>query len=94
LSQLSTGLSRAERRYAMIPGGGGALVVYSYAEAAAIIGVSKRTFERLLAEGEGPEVIELSRRRFGVANPALRAWIKTRKRITPPDAPANARRRA
>jgi len=87
---LSAGMSRAERYAIAVSGGGGALIVYTYAEAAAIVGLSKRTLERLLAEGQGPEVIKLSRRRFGVTNPALRAWIETRKRITPPDAPANA----
>jgi hypothetical protein len=84
MTQMSTGLSRTERRNAAIPSGGGALVIYSYAEAAAIIGISKRTLERMLANGTGPQVTQLSQRRFGITAPDMREWQRNRPRKARP----------
>jgi hypothetical protein len=52
--------------------------VHTIAEAAAIARLSKRTFERLLYGGKGPEVIQLSPRRVGITDAAIRAWLTKR----------------
>jgi hypothetical protein len=77
VSQLSTGLSRDERRASV---GRSGLVVYTYKEAAAIIGVSLRAVERMVADGTGPQVIKLTKRRRGITDIALRAWLRDRPR--------------
>ena len=56
------------------------LVVYSLSEAAAIVGVARRTIERLVARGEGPAVIDLSPRRRGVLETDLISWLCKRRR--------------
>jgi hypothetical protein len=96
LSQLSTASSRRDRcdavaRGAKLLAGGCAprgppaslLVVYSLSEAAAIVGVARRTIERLVARGEGPAVIDLSPRRRGVLETDLRVWLQRRRRSPP-----------
>ena len=83
MSQLSTGLSRDERRRSAAASSKPVLFVHSYKEAAAIAGFGLRTLERLIALGEGPDVVELSPRRRGITDPALRVWIKRRTRKTP-----------
>jgi hypothetical protein len=94
LSQLSTGLSREERRAARNSGANlGAPLIYTYAEAAAVAKISKRTLERMLSDGSGPETVVLSPRRFGITPDALRAWLKKlprRKAIAPASATTEA----
>ena len=93
MSQHSTASSRRERRDAVARGakllaGGCAprgppaslLVVYSLNEAAAIVGVARRTIERLVARGQGPAVIDLSPRRRGVLETDLISWLRKRRR--------------
>jgi predicted DNA-binding transcriptional regulator AlpA len=94
LSQQSTASSRRERRDAVARGAkllaGGCvprchpptslLVVYSLSEAAAIVGVARRTIERLVARGEGPAVIDLSPRRRGVLESDLISWLRKSRR--------------
>jgi hypothetical protein len=70
--------AREARRAAAIAGNGNAPLVYNYSEAAAILGISKRSLERHFELGTGPEIIQLSARRFGITGPALRAWQRAR----------------
>jgi hypothetical protein len=46
-------------------------------------GIVRRTLERLLAVGDGPETIQISRRRVGVAEADLEAWLISRRRPVP-----------
>jgi predicted DNA-binding transcriptional regulator AlpA len=77
LSQLSTGLSKDERRVVKT---GGGLIIYTYKEVALLLGISLRAVERMVADGTGPEVIKLTARRRGITDIALRAWLRDRPR--------------
>jgi predicted DNA-binding transcriptional regulator AlpA len=57
--------------------------VLSYNEAAAKVGVVRRTLERLIAIGEGPAVINLSVRRRGILDSDLETWLLKRRRPEP-----------
>jgi hypothetical protein len=54
--------------------------VLSLDQAAFRAGVVRRTLERLLAVGEGPPTIQVSKRRVGVAEADLEAWLNSRRR--------------
>ena len=82
MSERSTGLSRRERRNAAARGGKPALAVYSYDEVARLVGVARRTLERLIALGEGPAVIELSPRRRGILESDLISWLHKHRRVS------------
>jgi hypothetical protein len=88
MSRPSTGLSRAERRNAAT-GGAPALFIYSYKEAAVVAGLGLRTLERLIAEGKGPNVVELSPMRRGISNIDLADWLKSKTRKAPTTAAAS-----
>jgi predicted DNA-binding transcriptional regulator AlpA len=60
--------------------------VLSYNEAAARAGIVRRTFERLISIGEGPAIVELSKRRRGVIDRDLEAWLLKRRRPAPGEA--------
>ena len=57
--------------------------VLSYDEAAARLGIVRRTLERLLSLGEGPAVIKISARRRGILDEDLTAWLMGRRRTAP-----------
>jgi len=57
--------------------------VLSLDQAAFRAGIVRRTLERLLAVGEGPAVIQLSKRRVGIAEAALDSWLNARRRLPP-----------
>jgi predicted DNA-binding transcriptional regulator AlpA len=57
--------------------------VLSYNEAAARAGIVRRTLERLISLGEGPATIEISKRRRGVLDRDLDAWLLKRRRPAP-----------
>jgi predicted DNA-binding transcriptional regulator AlpA len=57
--------------------------VLSYNEAAARAGIVRRTLERLISLGEGPATIEISKRRRGVLDRDLDAWLLKRRRPVP-----------
>jgi hypothetical protein len=57
--------------------------VLSYNEAAARAGIVRRTLERLISLGEGPAIVELSRRRRGVLDRDLETWLLKRRRPAP-----------
>ena len=54
--------------------------VLSYTEAATRAGIVRRTLERLISLGQGPATIELSKRRRGVLDRDLEAWLLSRRR--------------
>jgi predicted DNA-binding transcriptional regulator AlpA len=72
---MSTGLSRQERRTAAAAVGKPALLILNLNEAAAVAGLARRTLERLMYKGEGPAVVQISPRRVGVTDAAMRAWL-------------------
>lgn len=84
--QHSTGLSRHERRDAAARGGKPALIVYTLNQAAEVTGVARRTLERLIADGTGPAVIDLSPRRVGILADDLEQWLGSRRRPAPGEA--------
>jgi predicted DNA-binding transcriptional regulator AlpA len=54
------------------------LRVLSIIEVAALTGLSKDTLERLVSQGSGPPVVQLSQRRRGFPVAGLRAWLQSR----------------
>ena len=60
--------------------------VFSYNEAAGRAGIVHRTLERLISLGEGPATVELSKRRRGVIDRDLEAWLLKRRRPAPGEA--------
>jgi len=57
--------------------------VLSYNECAARAGLTRRTLERLISEGEGPTTLQLSKRRVGILEADLEAWLTSRRRPAP-----------
>jgi excisionase family DNA binding protein len=57
--------------------------VLSYDEAARRTGIVRRSLERLIAGGEGPAVVHISRRRRGILETDLEAWLLSRRRAAP-----------
>ena len=57
--------------------------VLSLDQAAMRAGIVRRTLERLLSVGEGPATIQLSKRRVGIAEADLEAWLNSRRRPAP-----------
>jgi predicted DNA-binding transcriptional regulator AlpA len=53
--------------------------VHSIAERAASIGIGENTLRRMISKGEGPTVIQLSKRRLGIRDSAWSAWIAARE---------------
>jgi predicted DNA-binding transcriptional regulator AlpA len=54
--------------------------ILSLPETARRDGLSLRQLQRLIAEGEGPPVIQLSKRRVGVDEGDNDAWLGSRRR--------------
>jgi hypothetical protein len=46
-------------------------------------GIVRRTLERLLAVGEGPPTIQVSKRRVGIVEDDLISWLNSRRRVPP-----------
>lgn len=60
------------------------LTVISLNEAAKRLGVHRRSLERLIEDGTGPAIIQLTPRRRGIAETTLDAWLKGREmRLAP-----------
>jgi predicted DNA-binding transcriptional regulator AlpA len=55
--------------------------IRSLRETAAILGLSMRQLQRLIAMGIGPVVISLSERRVGISDADREAWVNSRRRI-------------
>jgi predicted DNA-binding transcriptional regulator AlpA len=69
--------------------------VLSYDQCAARAGCVRRTFEREIAEGRGPAVVEISARRRGVLESDFETWLLGRRRpmLTDPTPPPAKRGR-
>jgi predicted DNA-binding transcriptional regulator AlpA len=57
--------------------------VLSLDQAAQRAGIVRRTLERALAEGTGPAKVQLSKRRVGILEHDLEAWLLTRRQPAP-----------
>ena len=57
--------------------------VLSIDQAAYRAGIVRRTLERMLAEGTGPEKVQISKRRVGILEADLERWLTSRRRPTP-----------
>jgi hypothetical protein len=57
--------------------------VLSYDEAAERADIVRRTLERLISVGEGPAIVEVSKRRRGILDCDLDAWLLKRRRPAP-----------
>jgi predicted DNA-binding transcriptional regulator AlpA len=53
--------------------------IHTLNEVAARWRISRRTLNRAIARGEGPVVVKLSPRRFGVLEADLEEWAASRK---------------
>ena len=61
--------------------------ILSLDQAAMRAGVVRRTLERVLAVGEGPATIQISKRRVGIAEDDFENWLRSRRRPSPGQAP-------
>ena len=59
------------------------MIVITKKEAAKRLGVCEMTLSRLISEGEGPATIRLARRRVGILESDLAAWIVARRKPSP-----------
>jgi predicted DNA-binding transcriptional regulator AlpA len=57
--------------------------VLSLDQAAYRAGIVRRTLERMLAEGTGPEKVQISERRVGILEADLERWLNSRRRPAP-----------
>jgi len=57
--------------------------VLSLDQAAYRIGVVRRTLERLLANGTGPAKVQIGKRRVGILEADLEAWLLKRRLPAP-----------
>jgi predicted DNA-binding transcriptional regulator AlpA len=57
--------------------------VLSFDEAAGRSNIVRRTLEREIAKGEGPAIIHLGKRRRGILEADLEAWLLSRRRAPP-----------
>lgn len=71
-------LSRTERQENV-------LRVLNFNEAAQRGSFTRRTLERLIANGEGPSVIHISARRRGILETDWENWLLSRRRKAPGD---------
>ena len=62
--------------------------ILSLDQAAFRAGIVRRTLERLLAEGTGPAKVQVSKRRVGILESDLEAWLLKRRRPAPGEAAA------
>jgi hypothetical protein len=64
--------------------------ILSYNQCANRAGITRRTFEREIANGRGPAIVEISARRRGVLETDFEEWLLSRRRPAP--VPATLRR--
>ena len=54
--------------------------VLSYGEFCTLVGISEREMRRMIVDGLGPKLTQLTSRRFGVTRGNLRKWLERRER--------------
>jgi hypothetical protein len=54
--------------------------VLTYGEFCALVGISEREMRRMIVDGLGPKLTQLTSRRFGVTRGNLRKWLERRER--------------
>lgn len=52
-------------------------------EFAARAGITRRSVERLIADGSGPAIVRLMRRRVGILEKDAQAWLLSRRQPAP-----------
>jgi predicted DNA-binding transcriptional regulator AlpA len=57
--------------------------VLTYDECAARIGIVRRTWERIISDGEGPAVVYVSKRRRGHLEDDFNEWLRNRRKPAP-----------
>jgi hypothetical protein len=62
------------------------LKVLSHPVCANRAGIALRTWQRVLAVGEGPAVVHLTKRRRGVLEEDFERWLLSRRKAAPGDA--------
>ena len=58
-------------------------IILTLDQAAQRASITRRTLERLRAEGQAPPVVQLSKRRVGIAEEDLERWLRSRRRPAP-----------
>lgn len=58
--------------------------IFDLKRAAADIGISLRGLQRLIAQGEGPVVTQLTPGRIGISDADLTVWLRSRRRLAQP----------
>ena len=58
-------------------------IILTLEQAAQRASITRRTLERLRAEGEAPPIVQLSKRRVGIAEEDLERWLRSRRRPAP-----------
>jgi predicted DNA-binding transcriptional regulator AlpA len=61
-------------------------VILTIDQAAQRASITRRTLERLRAEGEGPAFVQVSKRRVGILESDLETWLLKRRRPAPGEA--------
>lgn len=64
-------------------GGKVCMRVLNFDEAAQRGSFTRRTLERLIANGEGPSVVHISARRRGILETDWENWLLSRRRVAP-----------
>lgn len=59
--------------------------VISLEEGARRLDLSRRTFDRIIAEGEGPGIVHISARRRGIIETEFEQWMLKRRHAPPAD---------
>jgi hypothetical protein len=60
--------------------------VLSYNEVAERADITRRSFERIVAAGEGPAIVHVSKCRVGVLDVDLDKWLLSRRHAAPGEA--------
>ena len=58
-------------------------IILTLDQAAQRASITRRTLERLRSEGQGPAIVQLSKRRVGIAEDDLERWLLSRRRPVP-----------
>ena len=67
--------------------------VLTYDECAARIGIVRRTWERIISDGEGPAVVYVSKRRRGHLEDDFNEWLRNRRKPAPGEVAPSAEAR-
>jgi len=66
------------------------MIVLTFDEAAKRASLTRRSIERLLSIGEGPAIVALGKRRRGILDRDLDAWLESRRVPAPGETAARS----